>query len=277
MKGLDVEEGLNEFEAGYSDDEVAVVEKQEPLAEDVTEEKVEEPTEAVKQEEEKPDPLKEILTRFDKLEGRTRSVEGHIGGLTSRLKSMNEQMDAAKVAASAVSEAPTAGQMKEASESPKEWESLKEDFPEWAQATEKLLDSRMGKSDSFEKILEQKLKGMTDEFTAKTQEIRHEAALEALYVAFPDWESDARTPEFAKWYETQDEKTQELSKSTRPADAAKMMRAFYSRKPDPVEESRPDPSAARRERLRAAVTPKGTGGSTPANSDIDDMMAGYTG
>ena len=275
-KEVDMEEGSADFEAGYSDDvAVAQVEKPKVVAEQSeVESKEEAPAEVVK-EEEKPDPIKELMARFEKIENRTRNVEGHIGGLTSGLKSLNETLAASKAAAKEVSEAPTQAQVKEAMENPKEWEALKGDFPEWAQATEKLLDSRLGssKTDDFQKILEAKLEETT---TRITEKVRHEAGLEALNVAFPDWTADVNTPEFAEWYEQQDDAVKALSASPKPTDAAKMMRLFSNRKPKPVEEPKQDLAASRQERMKAAITPKGTGG-TPSSSDIDDFMAGYTG
>lgn len=264
-----MEEGLNDFEAGYAND---VAPKEEAAKVEAPEEKVEAvPAEEVKQEEEKPDPIKEIISRFDKLETRTRSVEGHIGGLTSRLKSMNEQMEAAKAAAKTVQDAPTAGQMKEAGESQREWDALKSDFPEWAAATEKLLDSKLGQGKDYEKVLEEKLSQVANHFANKTEQIRYEAGMESLHVAFPDWVSEVNTPEFKQWSETQPDNIKALAASARPADAAKMLRLFHSRKI----EAKSDASTVRKNRFRDAITPKGSGASSPAHADIDDFMAGY--
>lgn len=265
-----MEEGISELEAGYSDDDKAMVETPEPVKDEVPEQKASEPTEAVK-EEQKYDPLKELMTRFEKIESRTRNVEGHIGGLNSGLRSLNETLAASRVAAQAVSEAPTTAQVKDAVGNTREWDALKEDFPEWASATEKLLDSKLGKRDDIQAVLDERLNGVTANISER---IKHEAGMESLYVAFPDWEQDVKTPEFRDWYAEQDDGIKALSASPKPTDAARMMRMFERRKP---KESKPDPVTSRQERMKAAITPKGTGGGSTSRSDIDDFMAGYSG
>ena len=270
-----MEDDINDFEAGYSDNTTAVAEK--PMGdvkEDAPVEKVEEKAEVEKVEEEISPAMKELLARFEKIESRTRNVEGHIGGLTSHMKSLNETLAASRAAAQNVSEAPTTAQVREAMESPKEWEDLKGDFPEWAAATEKLLESRLGKKDDFQKVLDEKLNGMAGQISEKG---RYDAGMEALNVAFPDWESDVKTDEFKGWFAEQSDEVKALAGSTRPSDAARMLRLFDRRAPKPVAEEKPSQSSIRQDRMRAAITPKGVGGSSSTSSDIDDFMAGYTG
>ena len=263
---MDKEEGTSEFESGYSDDKPA--EKPEVVAE-VPEGKVAEPEPEVK-----PDPMQDFLSRFEQLEKRTRNTEGHIGGLNHNLKLMQETMAAANAAKKAVSDAPTQSQVNEAITNPKEWDELKGDFPEWARATEMLLDSRMPKGGVDEEALTRKLE---EKILPVAKAKSDESAMEALYVTFPDWEDEVKTPEFKAWREKQSQEVQALGASSRPRDAAKMLRLFEkSRQQTPVPEPKKDVST-RQKRIEAAVTPKGSGGFTQNRTDIDEFEAGYSG
>ena len=231
---------------------------------------VEEVKEAVAEvEPEKVDQYKELLTRFEQLEKRTRNTEGHIGGLNHNQKLIQETLAASKAANEKVSDAPSQQQVKEAMSNPKEWDDLKTDFPEWASATEKLLDARLPKGgevdrEALEKSFEEKL-------TAREQA----SAINALDIAFPDWKSDVNTQEFADWKQGQPEDVQALGASDNPRDAARMLRLFERRtlaKPT-IEEPK---KSTRQKLMEAAIAPKGNGGSPMNRTDIDEFEAGYS-
>ena len=91
--------------------------------------------------------LEEALARVDKLEGRTRNTEGHIGGLTRNQNTMRDSMQQAAIAATAaVRDAPSRSQVTEAIADPEEWSTLKKEFPEWATATEKKIAASLAQS-----------------------------------------------------------------------------------------------------------------------------------
>ena len=268
-----MEEGTSEFESGYSGNDAPEEKPEQVEQPEVAEEKVAEPAEP----EVKPDPIQEVIARFDKLEQRTRQTEGHIGNLNHNLKVVQETMSAATAAKKVVSDAPTQSQVNEAITNPKEWDDLKEDFPEWAKATEKLLDARLpnagGKVD-----LEALTKSFEEKLTTKVAEAEFKSAMKSLNIAFPDWQEDVKTDSFKAWRDSQPENIQALGASDDPADAAKMMRLYdkFTRKPPEIPEPKKDVST-RQKRIEAAVTPKGSGGFTQSRSDIDEFEAGYSG
>lgn len=245
----------SQLEAGYSDAPAAVPEQVEPP-------KVDEATKA-------------LLERFEKLESRTRNVEGHIGGLNHQQKQLQETLLASSRAAADVSDAPTQTQVREAIANPEEWEALKGDFPEWASATEKFLDARISQIKPGKAIDPEELKRVETAFDKKLDEARYEDAMDALDVAFEGWREETQTPKFKEWQQAQDPEIQALADSRRFSDAAKMLRLYEKSKvvTPPPEQRYINP---RQRRLEAAVNPRGSGGNDVARrTELDDMEAGY--
>lgn len=281
-----------ELESGYSDDKPAATPTvvKEP-------EKKDAPVEPVVKDE-APDPLKEIATRLDKFEETTRKLAGHIGGLTSTQKEIQQTLAASKAAAKNADEAPTQAQVTSAMEDPDEWKALKTDFPEWAAGMEKFLDHRLAAqkapaSDDIEKAFD---KRMQDREAAQTKERADE-----ISEMHPGWQGDlygkdaegksVRTADYEAWTKTMTpEQVQKFENSNSVLYVDRKLTEFYAWKKAQAEakakaeaaqakprEERPEVST-RRKRLEAAVTPRGTGGhASGGSSDIDEMEAGYNG
>ena len=248
-----VDESLD-MDAGYSDAPAAVPEPVEP-----------EPPKA-------DDSMKVLLDRLDKLESRTRNTEGHIGGLNHQQKQLQETLAASK--AVKVDDAPTQAQVTEAMANPQEWEALKGDFPEWATATEKFLESKISRIRPSAGLDPEELKRVESAFDKKLDEARYEDALDALNVAFEGWQEDTKTPEFAAWRDKQTQDIQDLGNSRKFSDAARMLRLYEKSKVKP--EPTPEPTFTRQRRFAAAVNPRGSGGNdTARRTEFDDMDAGY--
>jgi hypothetical protein len=168
--------------------------------------------------------LTEMLGRFDKLEGRQRNVEGHIGGLTRNQNSMRDTLSAAATAAAATKDAPTKSQVTEAIANPEEWDSLKKDFPEWATATEKFLDARLAQSrgsdpQAIEAMVSERIKG-------ETAAVRKEIIESSLDAVFPGWVDDVKSDGFGVWLGGQSAEVKALAESSRVGDAARMLRLY---------------------------------------------------
>lgn len=227
--------------------------------------------------------IKDVMARIDKYESSQNKLAGHIGGLQRSQNAINERLAAASAATKNVSDAPTQAQVKEAIQSPKEWEELKSEFPAWAMATEKFMDSKLAnltpaentKAADIEKMVSERLVGQS----AETRKQIVDMALDAV---FPGWEDEVRTDGFGKWLESQAEDVKALAQSSRVGDAAKMLRLYEKSKQEPAqaEMKTPEPKpkdSAREKRFAAAVVPKGNGGNASNNSDVDEFMAGYNG
>lgn len=266
-----MEEGTNELDAGYA----AIESPAEKPVEDVI---VEEPKQVEPEpektepvvEEQKPtvDPLAEMKAHLEQFEKRIRNAEGHIGGLNHNQKLLQETLQASKAAAQAVDDKPTQKQMSDAVGNPREWEDLKADFPEWAAATERFLEHKIGGKPSVDV---DEIKRQVQSVRAETEaSIRGEIIDSSLDAVFPGWKDEVKTPAFGGWLSTQSEDIQKLGASPRIGDAARLLRLYEKREV----KSAPKPNI-RQELIKAAVTPRGNGGSPTVRTDIDEFEAGY--
>lgn len=195
--------------------------------------------------------LAQALARVEKLEGRTRNVEGHIGGLTSQQKALQETVAAARNAAAEVKEAPSDAQVKAAVSNPQEWEKLKEDFPEWSNATESFLNARLAnvKAGMDEATVNKMLSEVEGKITQKVVD-------SALSAVFPTWKQDINTEEFQGWVQAQPDDIKALASSPEVGDAARMLSLYNeSKKANPVQQVLDQ----RKQKLQASVAaPRGT-------------------
>lgn len=200
--------------------------------------------------------LEEALARFEKLEGRTRNVEGHIGGLTRNQGQMRDSMQQAAIAAtSAAKDAPTRSQVSEAIANPAEWDALKKDFPEWATATEKFMDARLSQQrgsapdpQAIEQMVSDRIKG-------QAESVRKEIIESSLDAVFPGWVDEVKTDAFGNWLGAQDAQTRALSESPKVGDAARMLRLY-----DEAKKASPNTAILeqRKQKLaNAAAAPRG--------------------
>lgn len=220
------------------------------------------------------DPVKELMARFDKFEAGHNKLAGHIGGLQRTQQEIQTALAAAQAATKTVADAPTQAQVKDAASSPAEWEKLKEGYPEWATATEKLLDSRLPPAfdaKAFEDSIKQEMKG-------QTESVRQEIISSALDAVFPGWEDEAKTPAFKAWLDSQPESVKALAASDKIRDAASMLKLYDASKQ--AKPAAPEPkkdTSTREKRIAAAVTPRGAGGHAAGSTELDDFESGYTG
>lgn len=181
----------------------------------------------------KPDPVAEMVAKLSefesKISGRMRNVEGHIGNLTGVQKQLREMLEAGKAAAKQSGDAPTQAEINQAVSDPTEWGDLKKDYPEWATATEKLLEARLGGNQSnFDaKAFEAKISELVE---GKTKAVRMEIVDSALEAVLPNWKDEVNTPEFMKWQQAQPDDIKALAESSKVGDAAKMFRLYEKSK-----------------------------------------------
>lgn len=257
-----------DFESGYGS---TPTETPAPSAKPETTDPTPEPVEVVLA---PVDPVKELMARFDKFEAGHNKLAGHIGGLQRTQQEIQTALAAAQAATKTVADAPTQAQVKDAASSPAEWEKLKEGYPDWALATEKLLDSRMPPTfdaKAFEDKIMQEMQG-------KTEAMQEKIVNAALNAVFPGWAKEAKTDAFKAWLAAQPDDVKALSASDEIADAATMLKLYEASKtakPAPAPTPKPEISA-REKRLAAAVNPRGTGGHASGSTDLDEFEAGYS-
>ena len=215
--------------------------------------------------------LAQALARVEKLEGRTRNVEGHIGGLNHQQKTLQETFNAAQVAAQEVKDAPSQAQVKAAIANPEQWEDLKKDFPEWSEATEKYMDSKLAgiKAGADVETVNRMVADAVDSATQKiTKEVEAKIVDKSLQAVFPGWKNDVNSDVFGKWLEGQTPDVQQLKFSSEVEDAARMLSLFRdAQKSNPAQQI----LNQRKQKLEAAVAaPRGT---RPAPTKTPEQMS----
>ena len=157
-------------------------------------------------------------------------------------------------------------------------DALRDDFPPLAAALEKVRNMRSipgGGMDptKLDELVQQRIAPALDTINDRVTQ-----AVEARLLAkqHPDWQTVDKSPEFAAWVQGQPRAyVDQLVAASTSYDSdfigSAMTKFKQSRKATPQGD---DPAAARRSRMSAAVTPRGSG--SPAGSDPnDDFNAGF--
>lgn len=256
------EEGFSGKKAPEEEKEEKTEEKQEVKEDPKKEEAEQEIKEAVKEEvkaEEKFDP--QVLSRL-------RKVEGTLGELTSRVRTM--QRAGNKAAEEQGAKSPSKEQVEQAMESSQKWEELKEEFPEWVEAAEEkwaLQEKRLEKrlenlipSDYMSK--EEVSKLLDEQKEALKQELRKERELEKVDNKYPEWQTTTDSPEFLAWLRVQDQETLLLYESDYASDVIKLLDQYEGWK---KQTSQKEVSQKQTQRLEKAIPPT-TRSATPPST-----------
>lgn len=210
-----------------------------------------------------PAPLREKLSNLDKLSERLRGIEGHIGGLTAGQKRLQELVTASQEAARKVQDAPSQAEVKAALATPEKWQALKDEFPDWSEAVEAFVDSRVAGNApppvDVDPLVEAKLSKLLPG-------VRREISEDILDDIVSGWREDVGSEDFAKWAAEQGDDVAKLIASERVSDAAKLVRLYRNSKVDPGKAIKD----ARKDALEVATAvPKGA--TVPAAKSPDDM------
>ena len=208
-----------------------------------------------------PDASQALLDKISGLEAmlgqvtnRLRNAEGHIGGLGSQLK--QQQQLASQVTARG-GEAPSAGEIRAAQGSVKAMESLKRDYPEFADAMQAALDEQM-------QTLKANMPQAQQQPGVSAAEIARLKAEIAVEVRHPGWQDRVQTSEFVGWLQRQPREVQMLATSDSPRDAVRLL--------DLHSEALNLATSQRTQRLSAAAAiPTGRSGSHTRSKAVEDM------
>lgn len=214
-----------------------------------------------------PDPLDEIRAKLgvlDRLEQRIRNTEGHIGGLTSELRTFQKELKTAAVAAvDTQGAAPSQQQIAAAAKSLEKWNSLKGDFPEWADAIEERIGALPTPQAQQPIDVDALRKTIVAEVAAS-----YEPRL--VDVAHRGWRQLVRTEGFKDWLNAQPDEVRSLAGSPKADDAIELLDR-YKETNKVIPKTADEIEAERRARLKsAAESPRGQG-SLPHRKGIDDM------
>jgi hypothetical protein len=174
------------------------------------------------------DGMSNRLAVLDTIEERLKQSERRVGSLQNEIYN-------AKKAAEEVKQAPTKQEMEAAQKSTAAWESLKEDFPEWAEAIDARFaeQSKQFKQDTpdFEKINQEiaELKSLREKaVTNDNLEVR------LLGMMHPDWQEVVKDPAYKSWVEKQPDPVKQRAYHGKTAEEAVSVLNLFksSRKPN---------------------------------------------
>jgi hypothetical protein len=219
--------------------------------------------------------LRGMVAKVEKVPDRLRNIEGHIGGLVATTRELRAALDTARTAATAAgAKAPTDTEVKQAARNPELWKQLKEDFPVWADAIEPELADIRAAIAAVPRPQAVDVGALKGEVTKDLQPLLEAAAAHGRGMAridrkYEGWEEMVKTPDFEAWVAAAPPETQALSRSSKPADAEKMLDAYAEHRKKQAEK------AGRTRRLDAVTAPRGTTAVTPMTSDDEAFEQGY--
>jgi hypothetical protein len=202
------------------------------------------------------DKINGLESMLGQVTNRLRNAEGHIGGLGSQMK---QQLQAAQQVASKGGDAPTAGEIRSAQQTPEAMKTLKRDYPEFADAMESALNERLSvleQRNAQPQPVQQPGIGRED-----INRLRSEMSVE---IRHPGWQDRVQTPEFSGWLNRQPREVQMLAASESPQDATRLLDLHAG--------AASTATSQRTQRLSAAAAiPTGRSGSSARTKDTDDM------
>jgi hypothetical protein len=208
------------------------------------------------------DSMQSKVSVLDETQARLKQAESRLGAMTN-------EFYAAKKAAESASIAPTKAQLEEAAKSDESWEELRGEFPEWADATDKRMNTKIA-------ALRKELSGVDKTAAVQEKVAQIEASMkntapmeiQKAIVSFfhPDWEKAIATPEWNSWLKEQPAELKGKITSDKAADAVAVLDAF--KKTQGVTKTAAEIAEERKKRVRASVNPQG-GKAIPTKSESD--------
>ena len=163
------------------------------------------------------------------IETRLKQAESRIGGAERRLHEATQK----------VQEKPTEEQVRKAAESQQKWETLRSDFPEWAEAFDSVknefnakleeVQGKVAKTSSFDpEVINQRVLA---EVAAQTESIKRQVTftvnMERLEAERPDFREKVSSPEYKEWLSAQDAGYQNTARnSIKASDAIRVLKDF---------------------------------------------------
>jgi ATP-dependent Lon protease len=196
----------------------------------------------------------------EELRHRLRSDSGRVGALQRKINDLEGKLRHAQ---------PKEQKMPDKlPQTPKEWEDLREDYPDIASGIEALVESRLKKLDE--------VSSKVGKFEQESAQRRIEAEMDMLRQAHPDFQEIATSREFDEWVRQQPVSVQAVRKSQSAADAAWMLDLY---KRDHLERRSAQAPAKqlqeRRKRTLETAQETPTHRRAPAAADESDFEAAW--
>lgn len=177
--------------------------------------------------------LKAEIERLSSIAKSVPELTNQLSRNTGRVAALQSELDAAKAVKTAGG--PTDAQINAAAKSTDKWDTLKGDFPEWADATEQLITARIAginpgsafDADAIAKVIEDRVQ----EATASTAKLIEEAKVEGKH---PNWLATLADADFHTWKNAQAPEVQSLFSSPKGRDGIRMLDLYEEAKAKPA-------------------------------------------
>lgn len=200
-----------------------------------------------------------LKKQIDELTGLVKSTVGRVSALQSEMTKIGT------AAATKVGDAPNKDQIAASSASPEKWQQLKSDFPDWAEAVEAYVGSKVqaGPAVNVDEILTR----ARNDALSTVQSQRDAEITEEIGEKHEDGMDVIRSDSFKKWLDTQPKSYADRVAGTMRAsliiDAIDKFKAAST----PPANQQPTPKS----RLAAAAIPSGTPKSALLKKSVDEM------
>ena len=217
-----------------------------------------------------PDAVKEKLLKIDDLEKSNQQLIHHVKTAEGRVAAMQRETEIAKRVKDEVAkkDSPSQKEITTASKNPEKWDNLKEDFPEWAEAMEEFVSSKLGSSQQQGSTIDPKqIEGyVNNQIRATQSQLTRRIEEATLDGRHPSWRDDVKGSDFNNWLTNQGNEVRVLADSQNAKDAIRMMDLFYESKTRPADTIK----QSRSKRLAKAATPDNRN-QTPPPKSLEDM------
>jgi len=169
--------------------------------------------------------VRDSIERVSVTANQVGAAQRHIKVLEGHIDALRQAGEAAKAAAPAGTDAPTARQIQAAAASGEKWNQIKEDFPEWAEAMDERLAALSPQTAAIDmEAIQKQLAQSTQAQISGAIDAAEERAFVRL--KYPDWKTTVATDGFEAWKSAQAPEIQALADSELADDAIRLLNAY---------------------------------------------------
>jgi len=220
--------------------------------------------------------LKALEAENQKLKHSEASQRGRLGAYQRQINQLHSQLQQVQSTAGESKSEDQKRQDAADAAGVKDWESLKEDFPEVANALDARLQTE-AKQREEDRQRQAQLEQQIAQLQSAVQPIQQQAQdqylksqVDALSARHPDWQEVVAAPAFAEWLNQQPESLRRLTESNDAAEAAALMDLYKSQ----AKGAGGNSADKRQERLASAQTVSRRG-TSPRGGAPDDFEAAF--
>lgn len=177
-----------------------------------------------------PEAVKAKLAEIDELKKANEDLRHHVKTTEGRVAAWQREREQQKQQPAVAT--PTPVELSKAAADSEKWTQLKQDFPEWAEAMEEYVSTRVGAGQSgvSQDQINQLIEERTAQIRAETQDALEYAKLETKY---ENWRETVNDQGFLEWAKKQPVDVYNLIYSPKASDAVKMLDMFEASKTAP--------------------------------------------